>query len=286
MITDTIWRHGNCSGLDAVFVHPVRARASHGTKRSPMQHHEKQLHHSPKELLAALATTQGNAMLQIGLLSMEARDRWRALEIRVEHLQARLEREGDKLSETVGRNALELTEAVHSFLHEQAHVVALSTPAKSLMQKPVSCLPSDRLGRVAQIMWELDCGAVPVVAEDGALIGILTDRDVCMAAYTSGRPLADIPVTVAMTHEVATVGEDAPLQVIFELMRERRVRRIPVVHGGALVGIVSLCDIARWNARHGETEQPAGAELAHTISVVCERRGSNRHTATSPSGRF
>lgn len=249
-----------------------------------MQDHQKEPLHTPSELLAALATTRGNVMLQIGLLSMEARDRWRALEIRVEQLQAKLGRESHRVSESLNQSTHELTEAVHAFLHEQAHVVALSTPAKQLMQKPISCGPHERLGRVAQIMWELDCGVVPVVSDTDALLGILTDRDVCMAAFTSGRPLADIPATLAMTHDVATVVEDAPLQTIFELMRERRVRRVPVVRDGALVGIVCMSDIARWIARRGEMALPGGTELARTVATICEARGSNRHTA-SPSGR-
>lgn len=244
-----------------------------------MQESAKPPLHSATELLSALATTRGNVALQINLLTKEARERWHALEAQVELLQAKLGKEGDKVTERVSRSAIELTEAVHAFLHEQAHAVALSTPAKRLMQKPMTCNPRDRLTRVAQIMWELDCGSVPVVAEDGQLVGIITDRDVCMAAYTSGRSLEDVNVSLAMSRDVGTVGEEAPLQAIYELMRERRVRRVPVVEKGVLVGIVSLSDIARWVARHAETAAPTGVELAHTLSVVCELRGSNRHTA-------
>jgi CBS domain-containing protein len=244
-----------------------------------MHQSHKQSTYSPKDLLSTLATTRDNVRLQLNLMSKEARDRWRALETNVEALQAKLLQESDKVSESVSKNAQELTEAVHAFLHEQSHVVTLSTPVKRFMQKPVSCSAQDGLARVAQIMWELDCGAVPVVS-DGALVGMVTDRDACMAAYTSGRALADIPVAIAMSQDVLSIDEETTLQDVLALLRERRIRRVPVTKDGGLIGIVSLADIARWIERHGGGATPAGAELAHTLAVVSEVRGSNRHAAT------
>ena len=59
-------------------------------------------------------------------------------------------------------------------------------------------LTGDSLNRAAQIMWERRCGCVPVI-DAGRVVGLLTDRDVCMAAYTQGRRIDDIAVTTAMS---------------------------------------------------------------------------------------
>jgi len=62
--------------------------------------------------------------------------------------------------------------------------------ASDVMTKTVrSCSAGDSLQRAAQLMWEGDCGSVPVVDSDNRVVGILTDRDIAMAAYTQGRPL-------------------------------------------------------------------------------------------------
>ncbi len=113
--------------------------------------------------------------------------------------------------------------------------------ASDLMTRTVqSCSAGDSLWRAAQIMWEHDCGVVPVLDSEGRVIGMLTDRDVCMAAYTQGRPLADIPVGSAMAHQVHGVREEDPVDVVEGLMRRARVHRVPVLDaGGHLVDVAS-----------------------------------------------
>jgi CBS domain-containing protein len=65
---------------------------------------------------------------------------------------------------------------------------------KDLMTKNVkTCRPSDLLNAAARIMWEEDCGCVPVVGDDNQLVGMLTDRDICMATYTRNQPPGSIP---------------------------------------------------------------------------------------------
>jgi len=114
--------------------------------------------------------------------------------------------------------------------------------------------PDETLAAAARVMWEEDCGCVPVAAstDDGArrLVGMVTDRDACMAAWTQGRPLAEIPVAAAMAHDVATCGPGDTVAGALAVMRTRQLRRIPVVDvHEALVGILSLADVAREAAR-------------------------------------
>jgi signal-transduction protein with cAMP-binding, CBS, and nucleotidyltransferase domain len=74
-----------------------------------------------------------------------------------------------------------------------------SMQIKDIMSHPpVIAPPSSTADEVARLMWEFDCGMVPIIGDDGRLAGVITDRDICMAAYTQGRPLAQIGIASAM----------------------------------------------------------------------------------------
>lgn len=144
---------------------------------------------------------------------------------------------------------------------------------RELMTSDVQvCGPRDDLNRAAQIMWDHDCGVVPVVDAERRPIGMLTDRDVCMAAYTQGKLLGAIHVEEVMSREVQACGPDDPVADAEAAMRERRVRRLPVVDAaGKLVGILSLNDIARRAVleRGKRRGAPALEEVSETLASVC-----------------
>ncbi len=99
-----------------------------------------------------------------------------------------------------------------------------------LMTTPVmSCSYDDDAQRAAQIMWDNDCGALPVLDEQGHLAGMITDRDICMAAYTRGQALWQIPVSAVMTAHVHRVHESDTLEAAERVMKDARVRRVPVL---------------------------------------------------------
>jgi len=133
------------------------------------------------------------------------------------------------------------------------------------------CGPTDTLNRAAQIMWESDCGCVPIVDADGKAIGMLTDRDICMAAYTQGLPLAQIAVASAASRGVVAVGEQDSLDRAEHLMQKHQIRRLPVLDGeGRPVGILSMNDLAR-RARAGQREPELSATaIARTLAAVGE----------------
>jgi CBS domain-containing protein len=135
---------------------------------------------------------------------------------------------------------------------------------------PVTCAPDAPLADAVHVMWIRDCGFVPVTESPGGrLCGVVTDRDACMAAYTQGRSLAEIPVRSAMATDVVTVGEDDLLSAAHERMRDRQVRRLPVVdRGGRVVGVISLNDVAI-HARGREEERRA---VSSTLAEVCRHR--------------
>ncbi|MFC4614086.1 CBS domain-containing protein [Cellulomonas algicola] len=101
---------------------------------------------------------------------------------------------------------------------------------------------TDTLHAVAQTMATQDVGSL-VVAEDGAVVGIVTDRDLVVRGLAQGIGL-DAPVGQLATGDVVTVGPDDDVDEVVRLMRERAVRRVPVVDGDPAVGIVSIGDLA------------------------------------------
>jgi CBS domain-containing protein len=107
------------------------------------------------------------------------------------------------------------------------------------------CHPQDLLNEAARIMWEQPCGAVPVVDEQSRPIGFLTDRDICMAAYTQGKPLDALRVETAMARNVVSCKAEDDLRSAAKQMRDHRIRRLPVIdRDGTLVGLLSLDDLA------------------------------------------
>ncbi len=109
--------------------------------------------------------------------------------------------------------------------------------------------PDDTLQHAARRMDELGVGSMPVCA-GGELVGIVTDRDITVRATAAGTPPAQARVRDAMTQRPLTCAPQQPADEAARLMAEIQVRRLPVVDaGGALVGIVSLGDLATRQAR-------------------------------------
>ncbi len=151
-----------------------------------------------------------------------------------------------------------------------------------LMSRNVAtCKEDDRLDAAARLMWELDIGCVPVVDAQQHVIGMLTDRDVCMATYTQGKGPQHIPVREAMAREVYACLPDDSVAEAEDIMRKRRVRRLPVVDlDGRLVGLISLNDVARESARQQTRVQKdlTPADVSATLAAICQPR----HPAVLP----
>jgi CBS domain-containing protein len=101
---------------------------------------------------------------------------------------------------------------------------------KDIMSHPLVTAPVESTADVvARLMWEFDCGIVPIIGDDGRLAGVITDRDICMAAYTQGRPLTAISVTSAMAKDVAACHTGDAIESAERLMREHQIHRVPVL---------------------------------------------------------
>lgn len=152
---------------------------------------------------------------------------------------------------------------------------------KDLMtSSPAVCRLDDTANEAARIMWERDCGAVPVVDRDGRAAGIITDRDICMAAYFHGEPLAQIRVSEVMSRDLRTCRPEDDVTNAERVMRQHQVRRLPVVvDGTTLVGILSLSDLAQTVPRqNGGRQTVETQELLQVLTAISEPR------SISPNG--
>ena len=121
--------------------------------------------------------------------------------------------------------------------------------AKNIMTTNVkACTPQDTLDRAAEIMWNEDCGVVPVVESISTkqMRGVITDRDICMAAWSQNKLLTEILVDNIMVQSIVKCDIEEPLDEVEEKMQENQIHRIPVVdRENTLQGIISLADIVR-----------------------------------------
>jgi len=139
--------------------------------------------------------------------------------------------------------------------------------------KPATCSRDSSCAEAANIMWDCDCGSVPVVDEAGRAVGIVTDRDICMAALFQGAPLSQISVAGVMSGNLYSCQADHDVREAELLMQQRQVRRLPVINeAGTLVGILSLSDVAQGVGRDGKAGRPEGVELLTTIAAISEPR--------------
>ncbi|MEO6594314.1 MAG: CBS domain-containing protein [Planctomycetota bacterium] len=143
-----------------------------------------------------------------------------------------------------------------------------------------TCCADDRLDSVAQKMWEHDCGCVPVVDREGRPLAMITDRDLCMAAFTTGKPLSELPVAHAMSKGVFTCRPQEDLTAAAQRMCKHGVRRIPVVDAeGKLTGLLSLNDLTTAIAE-GQPPKLANLAAAEALRVLT---AVSRHRSKMPT---
>lgn len=226
--------------------------------------------HSRPALLDRISRTRDTARLELHLFSMDAHQRWSELEAKLGRLEQRLGLVGEHVTEELSTAVRDLTRTVSDFLSSQRTCAELNLPAARLMHRDVrTCHPSDPLERAAQIMWEADCGVVPVESDEGEVVGIITDRDIAMACYIRGESLRTPTVGSVMSTELQTCSPEQTLQEALRLMTRAQVRRLLVTSSrGQLLGVLSLADVARCF----EGDPRASMVLARTLASVSEPR--------------
>ena len=124
---------------------------------------------------------------------------------------------------------------------------------KEIMTKPpATCTTAETVADAARIMHEHKCGFVPVIDPHGAVVGVVTDRDVCMVVGDSRRVMTRVSVHDAMSRPVFSCYPDDDLAETLDTMAARQVRRLPVLDQyGHLQGVVSVEDIVLASSRRG-----------------------------------
>ena len=152
---------------------------------------------------------------------------------------------------------------------------------QDLMSHPaVTCHVNDTLQLAAHLMWDHDCGSLAVVNDDGLVTGVITDRDICMAAFTQRRALDELLVNTAMAHHVTTVQPGQPVDHAAQLMAHHQIRRLPVVdERGYPLGMLALNDIAVEAVQPDTRMKNGAAHVAHTLAAICQPRRPKRHAA-------
>ena len=126
----------------------------------------------------------------------------------------------------------------------------------------MTCRETDKLADCATMMRELNVGVIPVVGDNGNLIGIITDRDIAIRAVSKGISPNEAEIGDFMTPSPITIEPEMNVEDAADLMADNQIRRLPVVKDGRLVGIVSLGDLA---VDVGEAEM-----LAEVLEKVSE----------------
>jgi len=138
-----------------------------------------------------------------------------------------------------------------------------------------TCSPETNMAAAAMIMWENDCWVVPVVHSDGKVIGVITDRDICMAVATKNRKTSEVAVSEVFTGNLYACTPDDDIRDALKIMRAERVRRLPVINAyGVLEGILSLNDIVlHAEAAKGKKMLALSYEdVIDTLKAICAHR--------------
>ena len=137
------------------------------------------------------------------------------------------------------------------------------TTARDLMTPGAECVgEKESLVDAARKMRDLDVGALPICGEDNRLKGMLTDRDIVVSCIAEGGDPATALAGQFGQGKPVTIGADDPVDEILRTMREHGVRRLPVIDGHDLIGIVSQADLAR------SVDEDQVGELVEAISAA------------------
>jgi CBS domain-containing protein len=135
--------------------------------------------------------------------------------------------------------------------------------AKDVMTQGVECAgEKDTIADAAKKLKELDVGAMPICGEDDRLKGMLTDRDIVVKVLAEGKDPSSVTVGELAEGKPVTVGADDSIDEALKTMAGEQVRRLPVIDGHDLVGVVSTADLAR------EVDEEKVGDLIEAISAT------------------
>jgi len=144
-----------------------------------------------------------------------------------------------------------------------------------MTSNPKACTPATTLAEAALLMWDGDCGVLPIVTDGRKVVGLITDRDICMATATKYCSPADIAVEEVSSGNVYSVTADDDVRKALETMKEHKVRRLPVVDADeTLIGVLSMNDVVLQAQDASEKKATAipYTDVVKTYKAICEHR--------------
>jgi CBS domain-containing protein len=132
------------------------------------------------------------------------------------------------------------------------------------------CTLETNLAAAAKIMWEGDCGVVPVTDGQEKVVGVITDRDICIAAATRPRTASEIPVKDVISTRLHSCKPTDEVGTVLLTMKNQQVRRLPVIHqDGRLAGIVSMNDIVLHAGSAPKSTHIPVDDVLDTLKSIC-----------------
>lgn len=156
---------------------------------------------------------------------------------------------------------------------------------QDVMTKTVTfCRAGTNLATAAGLMWEHNCGQLPIVDDQGKVTNVITDRDICIALGTRNQRACDVSVSDVIYRAAVLCNANDDLRSALKVMAAEQVRRLPAVDdAGVLVGILSLDDITLQARHHGDTDRPPVSfeDVMHTLRAIYH--GGSRREAHLPA---
>jgi CBS domain-containing protein len=144
---------------------------------------------------------------------------------------------------------------------------------KDVMRTPAaSCAPDMNLAVAAELFWKHSCGCLPVVGEGGNVIGMITDRDICVALGTRDARPTQVPVWEAMRHELFTCSPEDDVHCALKTIRAQKIRRLSVVdRAGVLQGILCMDDIVQKAQHSAGRSEISFDDVVNTYQAISKR---------------
>jgi len=144
-----------------------------------------------------------------------------------------------------------------------------------------SCTRESNLEEISRLMWDHDCGAIPVVNQQGKPVGIVTDRDIAMAAMLNHKSLWELCAdTLIQGQRLCTCEQEESVESCLTKMEQNGIRRLPVVDAeGSLVGIVSMGDLLAFAAKPATSrskKQNSGVPVANLMVMLQHISGHHK----------
>jgi CBS domain-containing protein len=145
----------------------------------------------------------------------------------------------------------------------------------AMMGTPYYCQLDSNLGSATELMWTGNCGFLPVMGADGKIVGVVTDRDICIALGTRNRLPGEVTVREVMSDRLFACSPDDDVHIALQRMQEGGVRRLPAIgENGTLAGVISMDDLLLRAEAPGIGKRPelSTDEVVRTYRAIDQRR--------------